>query len=113
MPWRVEKEAVTNENPVVDSVFIDPERCADELPGNYKFNKIRGDLSLPLWALKQEFQSSQVKALLRLAHDWCMSILRKIPQDETLDQPTPLRWWKGCMKVRSFDFSSATDRFPL
>ena len=26
MAWRVEKEAVTNENPVVDSVFIDPEQ---------------------------------------------------------------------------------------
>lgn len=25
---------LTNENPVVDSVFIDPERCADELAGN-------------------------------------------------------------------------------
>lgn len=26
MAWRVEKQAVTNENPVVDSVFIDPEQ---------------------------------------------------------------------------------------
>ena len=44
MAWRVEKEAVTNENPVVDSVFIDPERCADELPGHYQFHKIRGEI---------------------------------------------------------------------
>jgi len=64
MAWRVEKEAITNENLVVDSVFIDPERCADELPGNYQLNKKggRSDLSLPLWALKQEFQRAQVKA---------------------------------------------------
>lgn len=41
MAWRVEKEAVTNENPVVDSVFIDPERSADELPGNSKYHKRR------------------------------------------------------------------------
>lgn len=42
-----------------------------------------------------------------------MSILRKIPQDGTFDQPAPLRWLKGCIKVRSYDLSSATDRFPL
>lgn len=48
MAWRVKKEAITNENPVVDSVFIDPERCADELPGNYQLNNKggRSDLSL-------------------------------------------------------------------
>ena len=37
------------------------------LPGNSQLNKKRGssDLSLPLWAFKQEFQRAKVKALYR------------------------------------------------
>jgi len=34
------------------------------------------------------------QALLRPAHDWCMSILRMIPMDGTYDQLKPLE--KSC-----------------
>lgn len=53
------------------------------------------------------------QALLRPAHDWCMRILHIIPQDGTFDQHTPMRWIEKCSCLRSFDLSSATDRFPL
>lgn len=29
------------------------------------------------------------QALLRPAHEWCMSVLKRIPNDGTFDQPAP------------------------
>lgn len=42
-----------------------------------------------------------------------MAILKLIPNDGTYDQMKPLRWISGCKVLRSYDLSSATDRFPL
>jgi len=53
------------------------------------------------------------QALLRPAHDWTTSVLRFIPNDGTFNQLASLPFLSGCMKLRSFDLSSATDRFPL
>lgn len=51
--------------------------------------------------------------LLRPAHDWSMSLLRRIPMDGTFDQERPLRRLIGKRTLFSFDLSSATDRIPL
>ncbi|KAK1548004.1 hypothetical protein Q3G72_012652 [Acer saccharum] len=40
-----------------------------------------------------------------------MSILRKIPQDGTFDQPEPLRWLKGCMKSPGLSPDYKSNRF--
>lgn len=42
-----------------------------------------------------------------------MKILRLIPCDGTFDQVAPLRRLSKLSSLRSFDLSSATDRFPL
>jgi hypothetical protein len=42
-----------------------------------------------------------------------MKILRFIPCDGTFDQVAPLRRLSKLSSLRSFDLSSATDRFPL
>lgn len=54
-----------------------------------------------------------LQALLRPAHDWCMSVLRLIPMDGTYDQTRPLRRLSSVRQLYSFDLSAATDRFPL
>lgn len=53
------------------------------------------------------------QALLRPAHDWCMKILRMLPTDGTFNQTAPLGRLSKLKSLRSFDLSSATDRFPL
>lgn len=57
--------------------------------------------------------NSVKQSLLRPAHDWCMSVLRRIPMDGTYNQSAPLRRISNLSTFRSFDLSSATDRFPL
>lgn len=42
-----------------------------------------------------------------------MEVLRTIPLDGTFNQTAPLERLVGISKLRSFDLSSATDRFPL
>lgn len=49
------------------------------------------------------------KGLIQPAHDWCMSVLRLIP----MDGRSVTTGLKGRSSLFSFDFSSATDRFPL
>lgn len=51
--------------------------------------------------------------LLRPYHDWLMTILRRIPNDGTFDQPAPLVHLYGKAHCYSFDLKSATDRWPL
>lgn len=51
--------------------------------------------------------------LLKPYHDWCMSVLRHIPNDGTYDQERPIKFLKGRRFLYSFDLKSATDRFPL
>lgn len=59
--------------------------------------------------------NSLKQALLRPAHDWCMEVLRTIPQDGTFDQHAPIHRLlsRGLRHFSSFDLSAATDRFPL
>lgn len=78
-------------------------------PGRLAFKeegagKVRVFVAIPN-ALKQ--------ALLRPAHDWCMKILRMLPTDGTFNQTAPLGRLSKLKSLRSFDLSSATDRFPL
>lgn len=52
-------------------------------------------------------------ALLRPAHDRCMSVWRTIPMDGTYQQTKPLRWLTHLKLLFSYDLSQATDGFPL
>lgn len=51
--------------------------------------------------------------LLKPFHDLCMEVLKSIPMDGTFNQTAPLDRLTGADKVYSFDFKSATDRWPL
>ncbi|TCZ49333.1 hypothetical protein EXY23_27460 [Roseicella aquatilis] len=42
-----------------------------------------------------------------------MNVLRNIPMDGTYNQLAPLKRIMHLSQFRSFDLSSATDRFPL
>lgn len=52
------------------------------------------------------------QCILKPYHDWAMTVLRCIPNDGTFNQMAPLKYVKGGTDVSSYDFSSATDRFP-
>jgi hypothetical protein len=56
------------------------------------------------------------QSCLRPVHDWCMSVLRRIPQDGTFDQVAPLRLLTKTVNYEGpmfcFDLTAATDRFP-
>lgn len=41
------------------------------------------------------------------------SVLKRIPEDGTFDQGAPLIRLKGAMDTFCYDFSAATDRWPL
>lgn len=66
---------------------------------------------------KRRFRTirNYVNQRLRFApyHDWLMKVLGTIPMDGTFDQTRPLDRLKGVSDVYSFDFQSATDRWPL
>lgn len=53
-----------------------------------------------------------IQRLLRPFHDWCMSVLRRLPSDGTFDQLKPIKRVIGLDFVASFDLKSATDRWP-
>lgn len=79
-------------------------------PGRLAFHfKAEGAGKVRVFAIPNSFK----QALLRPAHDWCMSILKGIQMDGTYDQVRPLRRISKLRRLFSFDLSSATDRFPL
>lgn len=53
------------------------------------------------------------KRLLSPIHDWLMRVLARIPEDGTFKQDRPLDRLVGEQHCYSFDFKSATDRWPL
>ena len=59
--------------------------------------KLEGAGKLRLFAIGNQFKQS----LLRPVHDWCMQVLRTIPNDGTFHQTAPLRFVK---EIKNFDF---------
>lgn len=57
--------------------------------------------------------NSKNQRLLRPVHDWCMSVLKRIPMDGTFNQTAPLMRLVGSTDCYSYDLSSATDRWPF
>lgn len=53
------------------------------------------------------------QALIRPAHDWCMSVLRLIPMDGTFNQMRPLDRLIRVKELRSFDLSSCYRQVSL
>ncbi|CAA0811595.1 Uncharacterized mitochondrial protein AtMg01410 [Striga hermonthica] len=47
--------------------------------------------------------------LLCLIHSWFLGILKRIPQDGTFNQTTPLPWLIGSQECFSYDLTTATD----
>ena len=75
----------------------------------YPFGRLRFKLERAgkerVFAIPNAFK----QALLRPAHDWCMTVLRLMPMDGTYDQTRPLRRLSSVRQLYSFDLSVATD----
>lgn len=77
-------------------------------PGRLAF-KMEGAGKVRVFAIPNAFK----QALLRPAHDWCMSVLKTINTYGTYNQLAPLSRLSKLDELYSFDLSSATDRYPL
>lgn len=51
--------------------------------------------------------------LLSPVHDWAAGVLSRIRMDGTFNQARPLSYLVGIRSFASYDFSKATDRWPL
>lgn len=88
--------------------MTDDEQMLYFAPGRLAF-KAEGAGKVRVFCIPNAFK----QALLRPAHDWCMSVLRTLRTDGTYNQTGPLKRLVGTSELFSFDLSSATDRFPL